>query len=77
MRQKQGRKLGEERLQKRRSGRKEHWSTSNNFGKKDAALLKGAKGSQIIGSKCKKAPLENDADCQPSKKAKEKQLARY
>ena len=77
LRQKQEKKLEGGRLWKRRSRRKEYWSTSNNFEKKDAALLEDAEGSQIIGSKCKKAPLENDADCQPSKKAKEKQPARY
>jgi len=43
----------------------------------EAALLEGTEGSQIVGSKCKKTSLTNDADHWPSKKAKGKQLARY
>ena len=44
---------------------------------KDTILLGGTEGSQIVGPKCKKALLENNTDCQPSKKAKRKQPARY
>ena len=43
----------------------------------DTALLESAKESQIMGPKCKEAPLENNADCWPSKKTKGKQLVRY
>jgi len=43
----------------------------------EAALLEGAEGSQIVGSKHKEVLLEDDVDCQPSKKTKGKQLARY
>ena len=43
----------------------------------NTALLKGAKRSQIAESKHKKIPPEDDRDCQPSKKTKEKQPARY
>jgi len=43
----------------------------------DTILLGGAEGFQIVGPKCKKALLENNADCQPSKKARGKQPARY
>ena len=44
---------------------------------KEATLLENAKGSQIIEPKHKEALSGNDVDCQPSKKAKEKQPARY
>jgi len=43
----------------------------------DTILLKDAEGSQIMGSKCKEASLEDNVDRQPSKKAKEKQPVRY
>ena len=43
----------------------------------EAALLEGAEGSQIVGSKHKEAPPGDDVDCQPSKKTKGKQPARY
>jgi len=43
----------------------------------EAIFLKGAKGFQIIGSKHKKVFPETNVDCQPSKKAKGKQPARY
>ena len=44
---------------------------------KKAASLEGTEGFQIMGPKHKEAHPENDVDCQPSKKAKEKQPARY
>ena len=40
-------------------------------------IMKGAEESQVVGSKCRKILLEDNADCQPSKKAKIKQPARY
>jgi len=43
----------------------------------NTTFLESAEGSQIIESKHKEIPLENDRDCQPSKKTKEKQLTRY
>jgi len=43
----------------------------------NAILLKGAEGSQIMGSQYKEVSPEDNRDCQPSKKAKEKQPARY
>ena len=43
----------------------------------DATLLEDAERSQIPGSKYKKVSLGDDVDCWSSKKAKEKQLARY
>jgi len=43
----------------------------------DKVLEEDTEGSQIMRPKCKEVLLENDADCWPSKKAKEKQLARY
>jgi len=43
----------------------------------NTTFLESAEGSQIIKSKHKEVPLENDRDCQPSKKAKEKQLTKY
>ena len=43
----------------------------------DTTFLENTEGSQITGSKHKKIPLGDDIDCQPSKKAKEKQPTRY
>ena len=43
----------------------------------NAVLLEGAEGSQVMGSKCKETPPEDNADYWPSKKAKRKQPARY
>ena len=43
----------------------------------EAALLESAEGSQIIEPKYKKAFLQNNVDHRTSKKAKEKQPARY
>ena len=43
----------------------------------DVTLLKGAEKSQIIGSKCKKVSLRDNVNHQPSKKTKEKKLAKY
>jgi len=43
----------------------------------NATLLESAEESQITGSKYKEVTLEDDRDCQPSKKAKETQPARY
>ena len=43
----------------------------------DTILLEGAERFQIVGPKHKKVPLRDDVDCQPFKKAKGKQLARY
>ena len=40
-------------------------------------IVEGAKGSQIIGSKCREAFSEDDVDHWSSKKAKRKQPARY
>jgi len=44
---------------------------------KDAALLEDAEWSQIVGPKHKETSLGTNADYRPSKKAKEKQPARY
>ena len=43
----------------------------------EAALLESVEVSQITGLKHKEIPLGDDVDCQPSKKAKEKQPVRY
>jgi len=43
----------------------------------NAALLESVKGFQVIRSKCKEVTLEDKRECWPSKKAKEKQPARY
>ena len=40
-------------------------------------LEKDTEGSQITESKHKEAPLEDDINCQLSKKTKRKQLTRY
>ena len=54
-----------------------HPTTPGQDASKNATLLKGAKRSQIAGSKCKEVSLGEDIDCWPSKKAKGKQLVRY
>ena len=43
----------------------------------NTTFLEGAKRSQIVRSKYKKVPLEDNIDHWPSKKTKEKQLVRY
>ena len=43
----------------------------------NTAFLEGTERSQVTRSKQREAPLEDDVDCWPSKKAKEKQPARY
>ena len=43
----------------------------------DEVIMEGAERSQVVESKCRKILPENNADCQPSKKAKRKQPARY
>jgi len=45
--------------------------------KEEATLLEGTEESQITGPKCKEAPLGDNTDCWPSKKAKGKQPVRY
>ena len=43
----------------------------------EATLLEGTEESQITGPKGKEAPLVTNTDCQPSKKTKGKQPAKY
>jgi len=43
----------------------------------EAALLEGAKESQVTGSKCKEIAARNKEGQWPSKKAKGKQLEKY
>jgi len=43
----------------------------------EAALLKGAKGSQVVGSKCKEVTTGDKEVQRPSKKARGKQLGKY
>ena len=43
----------------------------------EAALLKGAEGSQVIGSKHKEIAARDEEEQQPSKKAKGKQPGKY
>ena len=43
----------------------------------NAAFLEGTERSQVAGSKQREAPPEDNVDYWPSKKAKEKQPARY
>jgi len=43
----------------------------------DEVLVEDAKRSQTVRSKHREIPPEDNRDCQPSKKAKKKQLARY
>jgi len=40
-------------------------------------IAESTEGSQVIGSKCKEAFPEDNINCWPSKKAKEKQPVRY
>ena len=42
-----------------------------------AALLEGAEGSQVAGSKCKEVTAGDEEEQQPSKKTREKQLGKY
>jgi len=39
---------------------------------KEASLLEGAEGSQIVGSKCKEVTTGDEEEQQPSKKARGK-----
>ena len=59
---------------KRRRKRRRLW---DKVLEEDTTLLKGAEGLQIVGPKYKEASPEDNMNCQPSKKAKEKQPARY
>ena len=43
----------------------------------EAALLEGAKGSQVIESKCKEVATGDKKGQQPFKKARRKQLGKY
>ena len=43
----------------------------------EAALLEGAEGSQVAGSKCKEVATGDEEKQQPSKKARGKQLGKY
>ena len=43
----------------------------------EAALLEGAEGSQVTGSKCKEVTTGNEERQRPSKKARGKQLEKY
>jgi len=43
----------------------------------EAALLEGAKGSQVMGSKCKEVAARDKEVQWPSKKAREKQPGKY
>ena len=45
--------------------------------KEEAALLEGAEGFQITGSKCKEVVTEDREEQQPSKKARGKQMGKY
>jgi len=44
---------------------------------KEAALLEGAKGSQVVESKCKEVTVEDEEGQWPSKKARGKQPGKY
>ena len=44
---------------------------------KDATLLEGTEGLQVVESKCRKSPPENNMNYWLSKKTKRKQPARY
>ena len=44
---------------------------------KEAALLEGAEGSQVTGSKCKEVTTRDKEGQWPSKKAKGKQPGKY
>ena len=43
----------------------------------EAALLEGAKGSQVVGSKRKEVTAGDEEEQWPSKKARGKQLGKY
>ena len=43
----------------------------------EAALLEGAEGSQVVGSKHKEVAAGDEEEQQPSKKAREKQPGKY
>jgi len=43
----------------------------------EAALLEGAEGSQVTGSKCKEVAAGGEEEQRPSKKARGKQLGKY
>ena len=43
----------------------------------EAALLEGAEGSQVMGSKCKEVATGDKEEQRPSKKARGKQLGKY
>ena len=43
----------------------------------EAGLLEGAKGSQVVGSKCKEVAAGGEKEQQPSKKARGKQPGKY
>jgi len=43
----------------------------------EAALLEGAEGSQVMGSKRKEVTARNEEGQRPSKKARGKQLGKY
>ena len=43
----------------------------------EAALLEGAEGSQVVGSKHKEVAAEDEEMQRPSKKARGKQLGKY
>jgi len=44
---------------------------------KEAALLEGTEGSQVMGSKCKEVATGDEEMQQPSKKARGKQPGKY
>ena len=44
---------------------------------KEATLLEGAEGSQVVGSKHKKVTIGDKEGQRPSKKVREKQLGKY
>ena len=43
----------------------------------EAALLEGAEGFQVMGSKCKEVVTEDGEEQQSSKKARGKQMGKY
>ena len=45
--------------------------------KEEAALLEGAEGSQVMGSKCKEVATGDKEEQRPSKKARGKQPGKY
>jgi len=44
---------------------------------KEATLLEGAEGSQVVGSKCKEIATRDEEVQRPFKKARGKQLGKY